>query len=170
MSYFTRNMDKCSRLHSFPVTRYIRNIRKYKYKFKFKLEYPVYGLTLLPFFFWLCFWPRSFAVLFLPRFWVRSFAVLFLPRFWVRSFALLFGLIWAPLYCPPFWSFLGPLFCPPFELRFWARCVLLPSFFGSFLGPLFCPPFWVSFLGQLFRPPFSPFFPFFDPFLISPFF
>ncbi len=23
MSYFTRNMDKCSRLHSFPVTRYI---------------------------------------------------------------------------------------------------------------------------------------------------
>ncbi len=22
MSYFTRNMDKCSRLHSFPVTRY----------------------------------------------------------------------------------------------------------------------------------------------------
>ncbi len=23
MSYFTRNMDKCSRLHSFPVTRYV---------------------------------------------------------------------------------------------------------------------------------------------------
>ncbi len=23
MSYFTRYMDKCSRLHSFPVTRYI---------------------------------------------------------------------------------------------------------------------------------------------------
>ena len=28
MSYFTRNMDKCSRLHSFPVTRYIRRGRR----------------------------------------------------------------------------------------------------------------------------------------------
>ncbi len=26
MSYFTRYMDKCSRLHSFPVTRYMRQL------------------------------------------------------------------------------------------------------------------------------------------------
>ncbi len=38
MSYFTRYMDKCSRLHSFPVTRYtilivrLRNVSScYKY-------------------------------------------------------------------------------------------------------------------------------------------
>ncbi len=31
MSYFTRNMDKCSRLHSFPVTRYTPHTRPKSY-------------------------------------------------------------------------------------------------------------------------------------------
>ncbi len=32
MSYFTRNMDKCSRLHSFPVTRYSIRPREYNHQ------------------------------------------------------------------------------------------------------------------------------------------
>ncbi len=48
MSYFTRNMDKCSRLHSFPVTRYT-----YCTLYLFPRKVVVSSLGY-------CMWPRKF--------------------------------------------------------------------------------------------------------------